>query len=251
MDGYERPALRSSALLLPIAAYLALAMAGRSRQIRPRVRVGGDLALRAASCVELACPYATSSSTTGTVARRVTLRDDRRPDRRASSSTAQPLVDELAASRARHPREHKLVAPTLVRSQAARRRTAVRLLGARHGRAKDSTGGGLQRGERRSSPARRTGLSNALGPDDDVAAGSGATSSRSSLAQNSDGAARLARGSSGCSSTIRQRLSAWAVSRRRATTRSRSTALQRAALARKVMRSYLRPVPEPIDQAAG
>jgi diguanylate cyclase (GGDEF)-like protein len=96
-------------------------------------------------------------------------------------------------------------------------------------------------------------IATALGPDDDVArVGSDEFAILASV-QNSDGAARLARGLERVLLDDRSKATlGWAAYPQEG---DNALALYRAAserlYARKVMRSYLRPVPERVDQAAG
>ena len=96
-------------------------------------------------------------------------------------------------------------------------------------------------------------LSNALGPDDDVARVGSDEFAILASANNSDGAARLAARLERMLVDDRTKATlGWAAFPQEG---DNALALYRAAserlYARKVMRSYLRPVPEPIDQAAG
>ncbi len=97
------------------------------------------------------------------------------------------------------------------------------------------------------------GIANALGPDDDVArVGSDEFAILASV-QSSEGAARLATRLERLVADDRSRATlGWAAFPQEG---DNALALYRAAserlYARKVMRSYLRPVPEPVEQAAG
>jgi diguanylate cyclase (GGDEF)-like protein len=96
-------------------------------------------------------------------------------------------------------------------------------------------------------------LANALGPDDDVARVGSDEFAILATVQNSDGAARLATRLERVLIDDRSKATlGWAAFPQEG---DNALALYRAAserlYARKVMRSYLRPVPEPVDQAAG
>lgn len=97
------------------------------------------------------------------------------------------------------------------------------------------------------------GIANALGPDDDVARVGSDEFAILASAQGSDVAARLATRLERVLADERSKATlGWAAYPQEG---DNALALYRAAserlYARKVMRSYLRPVPEPIDQAAG